>query len=513
MPVERAVGRQVLVRVPEGAVIDRVHRHRGVVAPTVDGKGLNTRPRGQRRLPLRQRAEWVAGQPAGQRDAGVDCVADDAVAGGDVSARVHGRRTHPSIPGVWGEGALLIQRGRAAGIADLVPPDAARGAAALARVHAVAGDQRLVVSEVTVGDPVHQPISKGGQWDARRGLRHARGESAAELAKWRDRNHQGTADGRVGRRDEVGVQAPFVEARVVGTEGERVARRAGGRWGWPVLAGGQQALIGGAQAEHDHDRRPARQHRASVEGRVSCAREVVAVLLVVVGQVVGVRPDRQLGVVGELRTRERIAVVSTGRVACRGDGDAVEVGHAGAVRAGVSELREEPAVRGAVVEDDRVAAVRSFAKAGEAGPDRADRLRAEQQSARPTENGQRRVRDLDLDGRPDRGVHVGRFVAHDICGDAGADAFERAGKRRPGRRGRRGLQHGIAGDDAGGRRSRVRGRMGRNSGLVALSWVDPMEIAKWQGPVVLNGPNHLRLEGLRGGDGGKSGEDSADERR
>src|SRR5260370_986893 len=131
------------------------------VAPTVDGKGLNTRPRGQRRLPLRQRAEWVAGQPAGQRDAGVDCVADDAVAGGDVSARVHGRRTHPSIPGVWGEGALLIQRGRAAGIADLVPPDAARGAAALARVHAVAGDQRLVVSQVTQADPVHKPISNG----------------------------------------------------------------------------------------------------------------------------------------------------------------------------------------------------------------------------------------------------------------------------------------------------------------------------------------------------------------
>src|SRR5260370_18196797 len=41
-PVERTGGGQILVRVPEGAVIDRVNADAAVVAPAVQGTGLRS---------------------------------------------------------------------------------------------------------------------------------------------------------------------------------------------------------------------------------------------------------------------------------------------------------------------------------------------------------------------------------------------------------------------------------------------------------------------------------------
>src|SRR4029077_11272883 len=112
-------------------------------------------------------------------------------------------------------------------VADLVPPDASRVVAALARVDAVAGDQRPVRAEVSVGDAVHQPVAKGGERDPWRGLRHA-GGSAAELPEGSDGNREGAGERRVVWKGKVSVEAPFVEARPGAAPRPRGNGRAGG---------------------------------------------------------------------------------------------------------------------------------------------------------------------------------------------------------------------------------------------------------------------------------------------
>src|SRR3954454_16140336 len=58
-PVERACGLQVLGRVPEGAVVNRVNRYRAVVAPAAQTSGLRAAARNDARL-CAERARCVA---------------------------------------------------------------------------------------------------------------------------------------------------------------------------------------------------------------------------------------------------------------------------------------------------------------------------------------------------------------------------------------------------------------------------------------------------------------------
>src|SRR5207244_13038908 len=57
-------------------------------------------------------------------DPRVRTAAGNAVAQADVAGRVHGDASHPAIIGVRGVSALLIDGGRAAGAANLVPAHA-----------------------------------------------------------------------------------------------------------------------------------------------------------------------------------------------------------------------------------------------------------------------------------------------------------------------------------------------------------------------------------------------------
>src|SRR5207237_5831910 len=99
----------VLVHVPERAVVDRVDRHVGVVAPArvrrrLDARAVDDRPFAKRHLP-----ERVAGKAARVADAGVDGGSvDDAVPETHVALLVLGDAPPPAVDAVaWRVLALL----------------------------------------------------------------------------------------------------------------------------------------------------------------------------------------------------------------------------------------------------------------------------------------------------------------------------------------------------------------------------------------------------------------------
>ncbi|OQA94793.1 MAG: hypothetical protein BWY25_02671 [Chloroflexi bacterium ADurb.Bin222] len=154
--------RQVLLCVPEGAVVHWINAHHAVVAPAIVAAGLIAAADDQRRLGLGQRPQGIVRQPSGVAHGGIDAAAGHAVAQGEVALSVHRYTAHPAVMGIRGIRALLINRRRPAGVADLVPAHAGEIAA---RVHGVIDDQRFVIPKVAVGQPVHQPVADGVQFD------------------------------------------------------------------------------------------------------------------------------------------------------------------------------------------------------------------------------------------------------------------------------------------------------------------------------------------------------------
>src|SRR5262249_50846472 len=147
-PVEAAAGLQVLVGVPEGAVVHRVHRHRAVVAPAMEVTRLRAHPGLQRRLALRHLPKGVTCQPSGVADSWAYRTAGDAIAKGDIARLIHGDAAHPAVVGVGRVRPLLEDRRRAVGTAQLVPAHAHAGASS----DRVIDYQRFMpISEVTVG--------------------------------------------------------------------------------------------------------------------------------------------------------------------------------------------------------------------------------------------------------------------------------------------------------------------------------------------------------------------------
>src|SRR4029077_826188 len=169
-PVERAVRRVVLVRVPEGAVVGGVDGHIRVVAPAAVRVRLAAGTREQGRLALGERVRRIAGQPPRIADLRVDAGRRSTEADGDVAERVHRGAAHPAPGGVGLVGALLDEAGRAGGgVVDLVPANAS-GAV---RVHGYVADERFVaVGEAPVRIPEHAPVAEGVQRVADTGLGH-----------------------------------------------------------------------------------------------------------------------------------------------------------------------------------------------------------------------------------------------------------------------------------------------------------------------------------------------------
>ena len=176
--------------------------------------------------------------------------------------------------------------------------------------------------------------------------------------------------------------------------------RCSGRWHRrSVKVAREKTTIGAAELEALLCRRGPDQHARAVVGAdvgaLERAREHVE------GDVVGVRPDRELRVIVEQRAAvtERVAIIRTGRIGGRRDRDTLEIW-----RRGDRELGEDPTVRDLVVLDDRVAVVVRLAPATEPRPDRVACLReARQDRARClVEDGQVHVHPLDVLRRPDR---------------------------------------------------------------------------------------------------------------
>src|SRR5207244_10488437 len=89
---------QVLVRVPEGAVVDRIDVQRAVVAPAL--VALRPAARHDRGLGDRHRPRRVGGPTARIADTGIDGRARDAVAERPVAAAVHRAAAEPAAGAV-----------------------------------------------------------------------------------------------------------------------------------------------------------------------------------------------------------------------------------------------------------------------------------------------------------------------------------------------------------------------------------------------------------------------------
>src|SRR5207249_1001672 len=85
VPVEGAVRGEVLVRVPECAVVGRIDTHARVVAPAAEGGRLRAVAVDDRPLALRHHAERIAREPPGVVDSRMEAGARDAEAERDVA--------------------------------------------------------------------------------------------------------------------------------------------------------------------------------------------------------------------------------------------------------------------------------------------------------------------------------------------------------------------------------------------------------------------------------------------
>ena len=108
-PVEASRGREVLVGVPEGAVVGWVNAGAAVVAPAGETAGLGSAALIEDRFCFKG-AEWVAGHAAGEANRGIDGAAGDAEAEAEIVRCVCGHAAHPTAIRIGCVGALLVDR-------------------------------------------------------------------------------------------------------------------------------------------------------------------------------------------------------------------------------------------------------------------------------------------------------------------------------------------------------------------------------------------------------------------
>ena len=332
-------------------------------------------------------------------DLRLEARAGDAEAQADASGLVHRDAAHPAVARVGRVGPLLEDGQVAAARPELVPADAGGRTGRDAVVY----DERLVVTEVAIGEPVHHTVGERVEPLQRPGLRDA-SASAAGLGVRGHREARGPAERRVRRRRPVDVVLPRGEARGR-AERDEIVRRARRREARSIERGREQAAIRGARLEKLLRRGLPREHLRSVERRDARARERAAVREEVHGEVVGIGPDRELRVIGEVHgaVAERVAVVGAGRVTGGRDGDAHEVR-----RRRHRELADDPAIGDAVVDDCWVAVVVRLAAATEPGPDLVDRHGPVDRRPALVEDREARVDGLDVMIRTDRAICVRR---------------------------------------------------------------------------------------------------------
>ena len=284
-----------------------------------------------------------------------------------------------------------------------------------------------MIAEVAVGQPEHQPVRQRIQRLRGALLRHAGAAGTAGRGVGGHGQVGGAGEGGVGGVGPVDVESPVGQRGAGGAHRQLHVVRTGRRGGGAVHIGRQNAAIGAGCGEALLRGGGAGEHAGPVHGAAFSTEERGAGAVEhVVGDVVGVRPHRQLRVVREVGVLEGIAVVGAGRV--RGLRDR----HALVVRAGgrvdVGELGEYPAAGEGVVADDGVAVVGAFAEPAEAGEQRVGVRRAVLGGAGLGEHREAGVHDLHQLRRADRGVRV-RWHATEAerparPGEPGAQAVE-----------------------------------------------------------------------------------------
>ncbi len=137
-----------------------------------------------------------------------------------------------------------------------------------------------------------------------------------------------------------------------------------------MQCGRQQCGIVGAGSVALLRRVSATEHAGTIIGaRLGTQERSASRIKQVKGGVIGIGPQTDLGIIGEVRVRECITVIGPGRIATRGNRyTLVKVG----VGIGNRELANEPTIGNAVIHDDDIAIVISLAITAKTAPERVD---------------------------------------------------------------------------------------------------------------------------------------------
>ncbi len=313
------------------------------------------------------------------------------------------------------------------------------------RVNGMVDDQGFVCAEVTIGQPVHQPVADGIQ-----SRRCARLRDAGARTRTQRRPRGGVQNGVglpvIAKRRVAGIGP--IDVKLPDTYGvvrpnpcavvyfHEVVRRTRGRECRTVEVGGQHPAKPGIDVvqieELERRRGVANEHFAALENEDTGPTPRTAIRELVDRHVVAVRPDAELGVVVHLSgaNLKCIAVPRAGRIGGLGDGDALVIWPIH------GELAHQPAIRQGIKERDWIAVVGVLTRAAKALPERVAVDRAINLGGRAGDipHGEGEVNPLDVVFRPGRRIvtdvalGVGRMHAVDVAQTV--EAGQRVGHSR-----------------------------------------------------------------------------------
>jgi hypothetical protein len=194
----------------------------------------------------------------------------------------------------------------------------------------------------------------------------------------------------------------FPELKRIGSEVNDVVGRECRRVRGSVHVRRKRSSHARQRTETLRGRGSSREHRRTVVRADFTAHKVIATEHVV-GDVVGIRPDGKLRIIGKVGEGVRVSVIGARRVAGGRDRQAFLVG-----RRRNRKLRKDPTVGPPVVFDDGIAVVVGLASAAETAPEGVARDRSVKHGSAPIENREVRVDDLHVVVRTDVSVRVRR---------------------------------------------------------------------------------------------------------
>ena len=184
----------------------------------------------------------------------------------------------------------------------------------------------MVAAKVTVRHPVHQPVAKRIEQLAGTLLRNAIG-TAAGLCKRRHSDVGWAGERGIGRCCKIRCKLPDIQRLKVTVVTDHVLRRTRGRRRGAVEVRRQQRAVIRIDINALHCGVVAHQHAAPVQRTGRSSQEAIALELVV-GDVVGIVPDRQLWIIGEIPggDGDSIAIPATHHIGSCRDSHAEVIG-------------------------------------------------------------------------------------------------------------------------------------------------------------------------------------------